>query len=119
VHNRYPTRDIFEAPLRVTSNNAELIVYINHWPSRSQGRYLSEPLRIAAANHLGRLIYQRLKFTRQELIAMSDTVASMTTVQTRWNRNILAMGDFNDESFNRSVLGELKAPGGFDSWKSL
>jgi hypothetical protein len=92
VHNRYPTRDIFEAPLRVVSNNAELIVYINHWPSRSQGRYLSEPLRIAAANHLGRLIDRRLKFTRQELLAMPDTNVSMITVQNRWNRkNLLAI----------------------------
>jgi hypothetical protein len=114
VHNRYPTRDIFEAPLRVVSNNAELIVYINHWPSRSQGRYLSEPLRIAAANHLGRLIDRRLKFTRQELLAMPDTNVSMITVQNRWNRNILAMGDFNDEPFNRSILEELKASSGFD-----
>lgn len=114
VHNRYPTRDIFEVPLRVTSNNAELIVFINHWPSRSQGRYLSEPLRIAAANHLGRLIDRRLKFTRQELMALSDTAVNMTTLQTRWNRNVLAMGDFNDEPFNRSVLEELKASSGFD-----
>ncbi len=114
VHNRYPTRDIFEAPLRVKSNDAELIVYVNHWPSRSQGRYESEPLRIAAANHLGRLIDQRLKFTREQLAALQDSESSMTEVQKRWNRNILVMGDFNDEPFNRSVLEELKASSGFD-----
>ena len=45
---------------------------------------------------------------------LSDTAPDMTTVQTRWNRNILAMGDFNDEPFNRSVLEELKASSGFD-----
>ena len=114
VHNRYPTRDIFEVPLRVINNNAELILYINHWPSRRQDRFLSEPLRIAAANHLGRLIDRRLKLTRQELMALSDTAGSMTTIQKRWNRNILAMGDFNDEPFNRSILEELKASSGFD-----
>ena len=114
VHNRYPTRDIFEVPLRVLENGAELLVFVNHWPSRSRGRYESEPLRIAAANHLGRLIDQRLRFTRQQLVALPDTAASMNEVQQRWNRNILAMGDFNDEPFNRSVLEELKASSGFD-----
>jgi len=114
VHNRYPTRDIFEVPLRVLENGQELIVYVNHWPSRSRGRYETEPLRIAAANHLGRLIDQRLKFTRQQLMDLSDSEASMAEVQERWNRNILAMGDFNDEPFNRSVLEELKASSGFD-----
>lgn len=114
VHNRYPTRDIFEAPFRVLENDAEIIVYVNHWPSRSRGRYLSEPLRIAAANHLGRLIDQRLKFTREHLLALPDTEASMNQVQTRWNQNIIAMGDFNDEPFDRSVLEELRASSGFD-----
>lgn len=114
VHNRYPTRDIFEVPLRVVENGAELLVYVNHWPSRSRGRYETEPLRIAAANHLGRLIDRRLKFTREELIAMPDTATAMDSVQTRWNRNVIAMGDFNDEPFNRSILEELRASSGFD-----
>jgi hypothetical protein len=114
IHNRYPTRDIFEVPLRVLENGSELIVYVNHWPSRSRGRYETEPLRIAAANHLGRLIDQRLKFSRQRLLDLPDTEASMAEVQERWNRNILAMGDFNDEPFNRSVLEELRASSGLD-----
>ncbi|MDJ0780894.1 MAG: hypothetical protein QNJ22_02930 [Desulfosarcinaceae bacterium] len=114
IHNRYPTRDIFEAPLKVLDNDAELIVYINHWPSRSRGRYKTESLRIAAAYHLGRLIDQRLKMTRQELLALPDTAASMNLLQARWNRNILAMGDFNDEPFNRSVMEELRASSGLD-----
>jgi len=38
----------------------------------------------------------------------------MDQVQERWNRNILAMGDFNDEPFNRSMLEELGASSGFD-----
>jgi hypothetical protein len=114
IHNRYPTRDIFEVPLRVLENGSELIVYVNHWPSRSQGRYETEPLRIAAANQLGRLIDQRLKFTRKQLLDLPDTEASMQKVQQRWSRNILAMGDFNDEPFNRSLLEELKASSGFD-----
>lgn len=114
VHNRYPTRDIFEVPLRVIENDAELLVFVNHWPSRSRGRYESEPLRIAAANHLGRLIDQRLKMTRQQLLTLEDTEASMELIQRRWNRNILVMGDLNDEPYNRSVLEELMASSGFD-----
>jgi len=119
VHNRYPTRDIFEAPLQVLANGAELLVYVNHWPSRSQGRYESEPLRIAAANHLGRLIDQRVKFTRAQLLTLNDTAASMTQVQTRWDRNVIAMGDFNDEPFNRSVLEELQASSGVDKLEEV
>lgn len=119
VHNRYPTRDIFEVPLRVLENGSELIIYVNHWPSRSRGRYETEPLRIAAGNHLGRLIDQRLKFTRKLLIELPDTEPSMQQVQERWNRNILAMGDFNDEPFNRSLLEELKASSGFDKLEEL
>ena len=38
----------------------------------------------------------------------------MEKVQKRWNFNILAMGDFNDEPFNRSLLEELRASSGFD-----
>ncbi len=114
IHNRYPTRDIFEVALRVLENDAELIVYVNHWPSRSRGRYDTEPLRVAAANHLGRLIDQRLKLTRRQFLDLPDTEASMGTIQARWNRNVLAMGDFNDEPFNRSILEELKASSGFD-----
>ncbi len=114
VHNRYPTRDIFEASLRVITNGAELLVYVNHWPSRSRGRYETEPLRIAAANHLGRLIDSRLKYTRQHLLSLNDTQADMDLVQERWNRNVIAMGDFNDEPFSRSLLEELKASSGFD-----
>jgi Endonuclease/Exonuclease/phosphatase family len=56
VNNRYPTRDIFEVPLRLLANDAELIIMVNHWPSRRLGRFESEPLRIALANHCGRLV---------------------------------------------------------------
>ena len=114
VHNRYPTRDIFEVPFRVKENNAELIVFVNHWPSRSIGKFETEPLRIAAANHLGRLIDQRVKFSRQYILNLPDVSETMDLVQARWNRNIIAMGDFNDEPFNRSILEELGASSGFD-----
>ena len=37
VHNRFPTRDVLEVALEVKATGAELIVYVNHWPSRSRG----------------------------------------------------------------------------------
>jgi len=114
VHNRYPTRDIFEVPLRVIDNDAALMVYVNHWPSRARGRFETEPLRIAAANHLGRLIDRHLEFTSEELVGFDDTEVNMERIQDRWNRNVLVMGDFNDEPFDRSVLAELRASSGFD-----
>jgi hypothetical protein len=109
VHFRYPTRDIFEVRLRVVENGAELIVFVNHWPSRKQGQYESEPYRIAVAAHCGRLVDQILKLSRNEISALADTDASLATLNERWNRNILVMGDFNDEPSNRSILDYLLA----------
>lgn len=114
VHNRYPTRDIFEVPLRVRDNGAELLVYVNHWPSRSRGRMETEPLRIAVANHLGHVVDRRLKISRQELGELADTAEAMAGVQRRWDRNVLIMGDLNDEPYDRSVLQELGASSGLD-----
>ena len=114
VHNRYPTRDVLEVALRLNATGEELLVYVNHWPSRSRGRWETEPLRVAAANHLGRLIDRRLKFTRQQLADMDDTSETAERIQARWNRNVLVMGDFNDEPFDRSVREELGASSGFD-----
>jgi len=114
VTNRFPTRDIFEVPLRLHANNAELIVYVNHWPSRRMGKYEREPLRISVANHLERLIDSHLKVNRVDYLQMPDTEQTLTLLNQRWNRNILLMGDFNDEHFNRSILDYLKASNGTD-----
>jgi hypothetical protein len=114
VTNRYPTRDIFEVPLRLHSNDAELIVFVNHWPSRSRGKYESEPLRISVASHLGKLVDQHLKIDRLTYLNMPDSEETMDMLNYRWNRNILLMGDFNDEPFNRSILDYLKASSGTD-----
>ena len=114
VHNRYPTRDILEVALRVNDTGEELLVYVNHWPSRSRGRYETEPLRVAAANHLGRIVDRRLKFTREQLADLPDEPATASRIQARWNRNVLIMGDLNDEPFDRSVREELRASSGLD-----
>lgn len=114
VANRYPTRDIFEVPLCVHGSDAELIVFVNHWPSRSMGKYESEPLRISVASHLGKLVDQHLKVDRLTYLNMPDTEATMDMLNQHWNRNILVMGDFNDEPFDRSILDYLKASSGTD-----
>jgi endonuclease/exonuclease/phosphatase family metal-dependent hydrolase len=45
---------------------------------------------------------------------MSDSNATFKKLTGRWNRNILMMGDLNDEPADRSVLEELKAASGED-----
>ena len=45
VHFRFPTRDIFQVRLTVKATGAELNVFVNHWPSRRQGQFQSEPHR--------------------------------------------------------------------------
>lgn len=109
VHLRFPTRNIFEVPLRVRETGAELHVLANHWPSRMQGEAESEPFRISVAEHCGRLVDQALKLTREEFLALPNRTASLKQLNDRWNRNVLVMGDFNDEPFNRSVLDYLLA----------
>lgn len=109
VHFRYPTRDIFQVMLRVMASNAELHVLVNHWPSRKHGQYESEPARITVAEHCGRLVDEILKFSRSDFLALPDTATSLTLLKERWNRNVLVMGDLNDEPFNRSILDYLRA----------
>ena len=114
VHLRFPTRDIFEVRLRVRENGAELIVLVNHWPSRSRGRYETEAYRLTLASHAGRIVDGLLKYDRREYLEMPNKIASLNKLNRRWDRNILLMGDFNDEPFDRSVLEFLRASKGID-----
>ena len=114
IHLRYPTRDIFEVKLRVRGTNTELKVLVNHWPSRRLGRYETEPYRLAVANHCGKLVDKTVKFSVDDFLPMPDTTPTLDKLNERWNDNVLLMGDFNDEPFDRSVLDELKASNGED-----
>jgi hypothetical protein len=109
MHLRHATRDVFEVPLSVKANGASLRVFVNHWPSRRDGQYQSEPLRIAVAENCARLIDQVVKFTRTEYLAMPDTPATLVELNRRFNANCILMGDFNDEPFSRSVVEYLLA----------
>jgi hypothetical protein len=109
VHFRYPTRDIFQVRLRVKENDAELNVLVNHWPSRRRGAFESEPHRITVAERCGQLVDEILKLDRKSYEALPNSAASFAQLTARWNRNVLLMGDLNDEPFNRSVTDYLLA----------
>lgn len=83
-----PTRDILYATLR-TQNDAQLHVFVNHWPSRYGGQMKSDPKRKAAARTIR--VY----------------VDSILNADSR--ANILLMGDFNDEPDNESIYNVLRA----------
>lgn len=84
----WPTRPIVNATL-IYNNSDTLSVYINHWPSRSRGRELSEPNRIAAAITLRKSVDEEF----------ADNP----------NAKIIIIGDFNDEPGNISILDSLNA----------
>lgn len=85
IIKRSATRDLFQVNFRTVGNN--LIILIgNHWPSRSAGQYSSEPYRIIAGETLS-YFHQRIR----DIQGNSDVA-------------VLAMGDFNDEPFSRSLV---------------
>lgn len=84
IVKRNATRDIFQANLKVKGTSELLVVIANHWPSRMGGEYDSEPYRIMAGENLA-YFHQRIVEENDENIA------------------VIAMGDFNDEPFNRSI----------------
>lgn len=84
ILKRTATRDLFQVNLKTQAGDNTLVLIGNHWPARSGGRYESEPYRILAGETLS---YWHMRI-REEI---DDDVA------------IIAMGDFNDEPFDRSL----------------
>jgi hypothetical protein len=117
IYFRYPTRDIFQANLSVinnnNNNNSELNVLVNHWPSRIGGRFETEPLRIAVAENCARAVESILKVSLDYLKEMPNNLKeneeSLDKLNQKWNKNVLVMGDFNDNPFDRSILNYLRA----------
>jgi Endonuclease/Exonuclease/phosphatase family len=118
VHFRYPTRDIFQAHLRVKANNAEIDVIVSHWPSRRGKRESCDPndteySRCMVAENCGKIIDNLLKIPGGELNFLPDDFLQNQEILERinqsWNRNILLMGDLNDEPFDKSVTRYLGA----------
>jgi hypothetical protein len=89
IVKRYATRDLFQVNFR--TNAGRLLILIgNHWPSRSGGQYGSEPYRIIAG--------ETLAYWHQRIVELQGKDAA-----------IVAMGDFNDEPFNRSLMEYAQA----------
>jgi hypothetical protein len=113
INLRYPTRDLLVANFTVLENSADLTIIVNHWPSRSGGRYETEPLRIAVAENCARAVEDILKINQKDLealpIDLRNDEESLSVLNQKWNRNILLMGDFNDNPYDKSILNHLHA----------
>ena len=83
VMRRTATRDILQVNFTTSEGNL-LALLCNHWPSRSGGQFESEGYRFIAG--------ETLAYFHQRILEKhgNDTA-------------VLAMGDFNDEPFNRSI----------------
>ena len=84
ILKRNATRDLFQVTLGIKASGRELILIGNHWPARSAGIYESEPYRILAA--------ETLAYWHERIMDIKGD-----------DMPVLAMGDFNDEPFNRSL----------------
>jgi endonuclease/exonuclease/phosphatase family metal-dependent hydrolase len=86
ILKRNATRDLFQVNLTTRPAGRPLVVIGNHWPSRSGGAFESEPYRILAG--------ETLAYWHERILE-------------RLGRDtpIVAIGDFNDEPFDRSLSG--------------
>jgi len=84
VMRRTATRDILQVNFR-TAHNRLFVVVCNHWPSRSGGMLESEGYRAIAG--------ETLAYFHQRILEVHGV-----------NTPVLALGDFNDEPFNRSLV---------------
>jgi len=89
------------------------VVIAGHWPSRRMGRYRSEPLRCAIAEHAAYLVEAHVKVepeVYEQLRAQND----LATVMQTWETKVIVVGDLNDEPGDRSVVDHLRASNGLD-----
>ncbi len=84
VLKRTATRDIFQVNFKLKASGRDLVLVGNHWPSRSGGRYESEPYRIIAAETLSYWMKRILEIKGEDVA-------------------VLVMGDFNDQPYDRSM----------------
>lgn len=86
IIKRDATRDLFQVNLTTRPAGQPLVVIGNHWPARSDGIFESEPFRILAA--------ETLSYWHERILEHLGR-----------DTPIVALGDFNDEPFNRSLGG--------------
>ena len=80
----------------------------SHWPSRSQGKYRSEPLRIAVAENIAYIIESHMKVLPEEYETLR-AANNLAPVLEKWETKVIVLGDFNDEPGERSVIDHLRA----------
>ncbi len=85
VMRRNATREIVQVNFQTVPGGRTWAVFGNHWPSRSGGQFESEGYRHVAGETLG-------YFHQRVLDVHGDATA------------VLAMGDFNDEPFDTSLV---------------
>jgi len=92
------TRDILYVKGVISKSKTDTLhIFVNHWPSRSEGKEVSEPKRMVAA--------RALKNATDSLIALNN------------HPLILIMGDLNDEPADKSLaegLGALPPSGSLE-----
>lgn len=84
VMKRFATRELLQATLKVKATGNEFVLIGNHWPSRSGGQFESEPYRI--------IVGETLSYWTERIMDIKGK-----------NCGIIAMGDFNDTPYNRSL----------------
>ena len=89
IQKRTSTRDLLQVNFR-TNSGTLLVLINNHWPSRRAGHYKTEPYRMMAGETLA-YFHERIR----------DIYGDETA--------IMAMGDFNDEPFSRSITEYARA----------
>ena len=85
VMRRNATRDIVQVTFKTTATNQTFVVFGNHWPSRSGGRFESSGYRDIAGETLS-------YFHQRALDVLGDETP------------VVVMGDFNDEPFDTSLV---------------
>jgi len=90
------------------------VVISSHWPSRGLGKYRSEPLRIAVAEHIAYLVESHVKVEPEEYERLRDEENDLEPVMRKWETKVMVVGDFNDEPGERSVVDHLKASNELD-----
>lgn len=89
IVKRSATRDIVQVNFQ-TSSGRLFVVVGNHWPARSGGQFESEPYRLIAGETLG-YFHERIREVHGP------------------NTPVLAMGDFNDEPSDRSLVEHARS----------
>ncbi len=113
IHLRYRTRDVFEVTFEVKETGEPFILISSHWPSRGLGKYRSEPLRIAVAEHIAYLVESHVKVEPLEY-EQFQAQGNLIPVREKWETKVMVVGDFNDGPGDRSVVDHLRASNDLD-----